>query len=104
MSTWFAQAVTPPCTCFAVENPALFRTMFGPERENPQEHARLFEAAGEGYGLLKATLERCQTVGMVRRGSSLEMSRVAWALVHGVALLILERPGMHRGAAGSAGW
>ena len=71
---------------FAVENPALFRLMFGGGEQQLSANARLREARDRAYGVLQAAVAATSPDGVANPFVCLRL----WALVHGIATLILE--------------
>jgi AcrR family transcriptional regulator len=71
---------------FAVENPALFRLMFGSGSEEMSADAPLIEARKKAYGVLQAAARDTSPEGTVNPLVCLRL----WALVHGIAKLIIE--------------
>ena len=72
---------------FALENPALFRLMFGNGEQQPSANARLREARDRAYAVLQAAVAATSADGAADPFACLRL----WALVHGIATLILER-------------
>jgi AcrR family transcriptional regulator len=74
---------------FARENPAYFEVMFSPA-EGPDASHR--SAPGErAFEVLHQTIRDGQQAGDVRPGNSLLLACAAWAIVHGIGTLQLER-------------
>lgn len=71
---------------FALENPALFRLMFGSGEQQSSANARLREARDRAYGVLQAAVAETSPDGAANPLVCLRL----WALVHGIATLILE--------------
>jgi AcrR family transcriptional regulator len=76
---------------FAVDNPSHYRVMFGgfvdAKASDPELAA---EAAGAFQALVEA-LAMMQRAGMVRGDDTVTMARFVWAVVHGVAMLAIDR-------------
>jgi AcrR family transcriptional regulator len=73
---------------FALENPALFRLMFGnDEQQSSAANAPLREARDRAYGVLQTAVAATSAAGTADPFVCLRL----WALVHGIATLILER-------------
>jgi AcrR family transcriptional regulator len=86
---------------FAVENPALFRLMFGGAERELSANAPLIEARDRAYGVLQAAVAKTSSDGAANPLVCLRL----WALVHGIATLILEgcvRPADYRLNSGEA--
>jgi AcrR family transcriptional regulator len=71
---------------FAIENPALFRLMFGGGERQSSANAGLPEARGRAYGVLQAAVAEASPDG----GANPFVCLRLWALVHGIATLILD--------------
>ena len=71
---------------FAVENPALFRLMFGGGEQQVSADAHLIDARGRAYGVLEAAVAATSPDGVADPFVCLRL----WALVHGIATLILD--------------
>ena len=73
---------------FALENPALFRLMFGSELcERFAQDAELAAAAGASYGLIEGTVAALNKDARKVTATT----TAAWALVHGMATLLIDR-------------
>jgi AcrR family transcriptional regulator len=95
MQTRMAQATDPHArldasgvgyVVFAVENPALFRLMFGARERELSRNAPLIKAGERAHHVLQAAVAEISPDG---KASPLVCLRL-WALVHGIAKLILE--------------
>jgi AcrR family transcriptional regulator len=95
METRMAKATNPDArldasgvgyVVFAVENPALFRVMFGAREQELSKNASLIKAGERAYQVLQAAAAEVSPDG---KASPLVCLRL-WALVHGIAKLILE--------------
>jgi AcrR family transcriptional regulator len=76
---------------FAQENPWLMREMFSGltiEREN---FPGLYEAAKTVFKLYVEVVQRGQEKGSIIEGDPRALAGVLWSLLHGVAVLIIER-------------
>jgi len=74
---------------FAVANPAHYRVMFGgsvPEAGDPDLRR---EAAG-AFQALVAALVAQQRDGLVRADDPTQLAHFVWAVVHGVAMLVID--------------
>lgn len=76
---------------FGAEHPAHYRLMFGPELAEKQRHPVLQEASDATFAVLTAALERGQAAGEVRRGTVRDQALAAWAQVHGLTTLLIDR-------------
>jgi AcrR family transcriptional regulator len=71
---------------FAIENPALFRLMFGGDGKQLSTDAALTKARQLAYGVLQSAVAEQSPDGTADPLTCLRL----WALVHGIAKLILE--------------
>jgi AcrR family transcriptional regulator len=82
---------------FAVTHPGHFRAMFHPGvGERPTPHP-LEEEAGAAFAVLVEAVERAQAAGDVRVGPSKDIALGAWSLMHGLAVLAVDRQLVARG-------
>lgn len=82
---------------FAISHPALFRAMFhAAVADRPTPHP-LDAAAGATLDVVVSAIERCQAAGEIRQGPARDMALVAWSLVHGLAVLAVDRQLADRG-------
>jgi AcrR family transcriptional regulator len=82
---------------FAVTHRGHFRAMFHPgvmERAAPHP---LEEAAGAAFAVLVEAIERGQAAGEIRPGPPRDLALGAWSLVHGLAVLAVDRQLAGRG-------
>lgn len=85
------QAVGVAYVVFAAANPELFRLMFGPELADTSGHAELSAEAG---AVLRTLTGAMGAGGLDGSGGSQSLPAFAvapWAMVHGVAMLIVAR-------------
>lgn len=78
---------------FALKSPAEYRVMFGRDPEGLAGTAAgqsLIIASGALMSLLRGGIEQLQRAGAVRTGDAGAMALAAWALVHGLAMLLLD--------------
>ena len=71
---------------FAVENPTLFQLMFGGDRQSSSAKAALNKSREIAYGVLQAAVADASADGTAPPLVCLRL----WALVHGIAKLIVE--------------
>jgi AcrR family transcriptional regulator len=77
---------------FAVEHPAYFRTIFAGEMLTSP--APSLKAAGEeAYRVLRDLIVDGIEGGVLRAAEADELALAAWSLVHGLAMLIIDRRG-----------
>ena len=82
---------------FATSHPGHFRAMFHSGVIDRTGSHPLEQAAGEAFDVLVAAIERCQQAGEVRPAPPRELALGAWALVHGLAVLAVDRQLVNRG-------
>jgi AcrR family transcriptional regulator len=75
---------------FALENPALYRLMFGSLLTREERPPSMREMAGQAFGHLPATVALCQAQGRIRPGSSLALASTLWSTMHGLATLLMD--------------
>lgn len=73
---------------FAESRPAHFEVMFAAQVQRPAS-----PAGARAFGILEQTIREGQSAGLVQPGDSVQLARVAWAQVHGIATLRLEGAG-----------
>jgi len=74
---------------FAVANPARYRVMFGGFVVVSADTALKQEAAGAFQALVDAIVA-LQQQGLMRADDPLQLARFIWALVHGIAMLVID--------------
>jgi AcrR family transcriptional regulator len=84
---------------FALAHPSHLRVMFGAEVPDKAAHPALEEAGRRTFGMLVEAISECQAAGQVRGGDVQELAVAAWAIVHGLAALLVD--GKLRDRAGS---
>jgi AcrR family transcriptional regulator len=92
-------AIAEAYVALAAERPHLFRLLFGPEVADKERHPEVRDAGLRAYGLLVETISAGQRVGVVRAGDAAELALAYWAVVHGIALLMLDGLVAERAAA-----
>lgn len=75
---------------FALEHPAHYRVMFGDAIANPTAHPDLVTHGHRAFQILIDSIAACQRAGLVRAGDPEELAIAAWAMVHGLASLIID--------------
>ncbi len=76
---------------FALTHPSHLRIMFGPEIGDKAAHPALHAAGHRAFELLVATIVEGQHARRVRRGDPYELAVSAWAMVHGLSALLVDR-------------
>jgi AcrR family transcriptional regulator len=82
---------------FATAHPALFRAMFHSATADRSTPHPVEAAAGETFDVLVSAIERGQEEGEIRKGSARDLALGAWSLVHGLAVLAVDRQLANRG-------
>jgi len=75
---------------FALAHPAHYRVMFSEFRSNFHDYPSLVAAGQQSFMILVSTIQTGQAAEIFKAADSWEMAHVAWSLVHGQALLILD--------------
>jgi AcrR family transcriptional regulator len=75
---------------FAVEHPSHYRVMFGGFIESCSKDASFVEEATGAFQVLVDALVELQTAGLVRRDDPVLLARFVWAVVHGIAMLVID--------------
>jgi AcrR family transcriptional regulator len=75
---------------FAIENPAHYRVMFGPEIPDKTAYEGLFVAATAAYEALRRSLRACVSAGFFGEDQIELRAMRAWSLVHGLASLYID--------------
>jgi AcrR family transcriptional regulator len=75
---------------FAVENPARYRVMFGPEISDKSAYEGLHLASLAAYEGLRSAVRRCAEAGFFGEDELEVRAMRAWSLVHGLASLFLD--------------
>ncbi len=75
---------------FAIENPAHYRVMFGPELPDKRVYEDLHRAARAAYDGLRSSLNDCAQAGLFGEAEIELRAMRAWALVHGLSLLFID--------------
>ena len=76
---------------FAIDSPEEYRLMFGPRVGSFEAHEALQAASRGAFGVLVAAVEAGQAAGLVSPGPSAGFATFAWASVHGLASLFVDR-------------
>jgi AcrR family transcriptional regulator len=83
---------------FALANPSHYRVMFGGFLARPSPDPGLAEEASGAFQVLVDALVAQQQAGLVRQDDPLQLARLIWALVHGIAMLAIDRHFEHQHA------
>lgn len=77
-------------TTFAAEHPAVYRTMFGAEKQALMEFPVLQESAGASFGRLVAATIAAYGNGNPEELATLARAGALWSLVHGWSRLVID--------------
>jgi AcrR family transcriptional regulator len=75
---------------FALAHPVHYRLMFGDYRSDLSKYSTLAVAAQQSFMVLVNTIMEGQSAGLFRAADPVDMARVAWSLVHGQSMLLLN--------------
>jgi AcrR family transcriptional regulator len=75
---------------FAMENPALYRVMFGHVLLNQERTPELRQAGIHAFNHLRRAIERGQDLDAVRDGDASELTILGWSMVHGISQLLID--------------
>jgi AcrR family transcriptional regulator len=75
---------------FALENPALYRLMFGPKLTSEERPPFLHQAADQAFAPLLATVELCQKQGCLMELPAQAIASVLWSTMHGISSLLID--------------
>ena len=75
---------------FGLAHPSHLRIMFGPEIPDKTAHPGLHQAAERAFGLLLSAITEAQRAGYARPGNPWDLAVSAWAMVHGLASLLID--------------
>ncbi|HYC54380.1 MAG TPA: TetR/AcrR family transcriptional regulator [Candidatus Binatia bacterium] len=75
---------------YAIDHPAHYRVMFGPEIPDKRLYAALDAASRAAYDRLRDSIRACQQAGVIPDGDIEHRAVRAWALVHGLASLFID--------------
>lgn len=76
---------------FALAHKALFKLMFGPVLEPHEKYPELFEASRQTFILVHAIVKKGVEDGVFRQDDVEYLTNTAWAGVHGIVTLKLDR-------------
>ncbi len=75
---------------FALDNPDHLRVMFSGLLVGPNRPETLQAAAMAAFGLLVSLVQAGQRVAVLREGDPVQFAVAAWAMMHGLAVIVLE--------------
>ncbi|NER80209.1 MAG: TetR/AcrR family transcriptional regulator, partial [Leptolyngbya sp. SIO1D8] len=76
---------------FAISHPSHYRVMFGAFQPGNPDYPSLNAAGEKTFTTLMEAITNGQATGNIKVGDPQQLSWVAWALVHGLAMLLIER-------------
>ena len=82
---------------FALQNPWHYRVMFGSGFELDTDDHELVEAGKASFEVLVESLVEQQAEGLVRQEDPKTQANFVWAVVHGVAMLAIDKNLEHQG-------
>ena len=85
------QAIARAYVQFAHENPWLMREMFSGLSIEREAFPSLYQASKTVFMLYKAVVQRGQDRGSIIDGDPGALAAVLWSLLHGVAMLMIEK-------------
>ena len=86
------KAIAGAYVTFALENPQEFRLMFLPELRSDAVRTEVETAGRAGHERTIALIATLQNQGQVREGDPELISISAWAMMHGLATLMIDGP------------
>jgi AcrR family transcriptional regulator len=75
---------------FAVAHPSHYRVIFGGFIESATKDAGFIGEAKAAFQVLVDALVEQQNAGLIRRDDPVLMARFAWAVVHGISMLVID--------------
>ncbi|MCB1327700.1 MAG: WHG domain-containing protein [Spirochaetales bacterium] len=75
---------------FALENPGFARIMFGGTGLDRRRYPGLMAVQARSARLLQQVIQEGQTAGLIAPGKLKQKTRAAWAIVHGMTMLLLD--------------
>ena len=76
---------------FAISHPSHYRVMFSAFQPSNRDYPSLNTAAQKAFSVLADGIVKGQAMGKIRAGNPQQLSWIAWSLVHGLAMLLIER-------------
>ena len=76
---------------FAVSHPSHYRVMFGIFQPDNPDYPSLNAAGHDAFDVLVEAIANGQATEQIQAGDPLQLACVAWSLVHGLAMLLIER-------------
>ena len=76
---------------YAARDPFRFRLMFGTDVGRKTDYPELEQAARQSFKQLLDGVVTCQQAGAIRQGATEALALLAWASVHGLAELVIDK-------------
>ena len=76
---------------FAEAYPSHYRVMFGTQADQGDDRETPKPGSSGMFQLLRNTIARCRDEGLLAQGDLQEMTLAAWSIVHGFAMLLIDR-------------
>jgi AcrR family transcriptional regulator len=76
---------------FAIAHPAHYRVMFSTFQVGQGNNSSLNAVAGEAFAVMMEAISAGQAMGAIQPGNPRQLAWVTWSLVHGLALLLIDR-------------
>ncbi|WP_088239526.1 TetR/AcrR family transcriptional regulator [Calothrix rhizosoleniae] len=75
---------------YAIAHPAHYRVMFSTYSSEKTQYSSLEEASQQAFMVLENVIIEGQSQGLIKSGESRQLAWVAWSLVHGLAMLLID--------------
>jgi AcrR family transcriptional regulator len=79
---------------FAVQNPDLFKLMFGPALKPLEAYPELRHSSRETYNLVRDIMRRGIRQGLFGQQDEAYLANAGWSGIHGLAVLKVDSPGL----------
>jgi AcrR family transcriptional regulator len=76
---------------YAVANPVHYRVMFDSSLSNRKIYPELYKTALQNFNCLLEIIVECQQQQLIRPDDPQELAQIGWSLVHGLAMLYIDR-------------
>ncbi|NET08067.1 MAG: TetR/AcrR family transcriptional regulator [Symploca sp. SIO2B6] len=75
---------------YAITHAAHYRVMFGTYKSDCTQYSSLEQASQEAFMVLENVIIEGQSQGVIKSGEPRQLAWVAWSLVHGLAMLLID--------------